>query len=186
MDSMCKRSWQLIAEIKPFSPFIGTNPVPISTLLSLALEHGDMISVHTEERWQGSLDWLRTVRKLTTKPLLAKGIHDTDTAIERALDAGADKVLVVGRTPANHLLPFVYLEPLVLPDTFYSVPYVYNARNPMTGEKSTLSYNILRAHCSYLVQASLLESVDDVNPSTNAVLVGWNLPSFINSLNHAT
>lgn len=87
----------LIAEVKTQSPFGFRSALSLQELFDLANRHGDIISVHTDMRWGGSFDLLRKARKLTTKPILAKGIHETDEEIEQAFASGANFVLVVGR-----------------------------------------------------------------------------------------
>ena len=94
-----QRNFQVIAEIKTCSPFGYVAKNSWEELFEIANEIGDIISVHTDERWGGSLKLLEKVCRLTKKPILAKGIHSSDEDIKKAVEAGADWVLVVGRIP---------------------------------------------------------------------------------------
>lgn len=90
-----------IAEIKTQSPFGFKSPHTFAKLMETAITHGDWISVHTNALWGGDFDAISFVRRNTNNPILAKGIHSTDDDIQRAIDHGADYVLVVDRTLAG-------------------------------------------------------------------------------------
>jgi indole-3-glycerol phosphate synthase len=85
----------LIAEAKTRSPFGFKAEESWEERFELADQYGDWVSVHTDERWGGSFKLLVEARKRTNKTLLAKGLHETDDDVERALAVGADFVLVV-------------------------------------------------------------------------------------------
>jgi indole-3-glycerol phosphate synthase len=87
----------IVAEVKMKSPFGFISNSSWEEQFKLAEMIGDIISVHTDSRWGGSLDEIRKARALTKKPILAKGIHETDDMIDAAVKAGADYVFVVGR-----------------------------------------------------------------------------------------
>lgn len=86
-----------IAEIKTQSPFGFNSSASFVDLMHVAIEHGDWVSVHTNALWGGDYDAISFVRRNTNKPILAKGIHATDDDVLRAIDHGADYVLVVDR-----------------------------------------------------------------------------------------
>ncbi len=90
---------QFIAEVKTKSPFGFASNKSWHELFDIANLHGDIISIHTNPFWGGSFDLLKIARDMTTKPILAKGLHENDENIKTALDLGADYVLVVGRIP---------------------------------------------------------------------------------------
>jgi hypothetical protein len=81
--------------------------------VELADRGGDMVSIHTNPIWEGSFTDITRARRLTDKPILAKGFHGTDDEVELALDRGADYVLVVGREPKSHSKR-CFIEPLTL------------------------------------------------------------------------
>jgi indole-3-glycerol phosphate synthase len=93
---------QFIAEVKPRLPSGWQSALSWGELFAIANEHGDMISVHTDPRWGGSMGLIARARRLTKKPILAKGIHATDDLVAKAFGAGADYVLVVGRIPTTN------------------------------------------------------------------------------------
>ncbi len=126
---------QIIAEVKTHSPFGWQSDKSWDELFAIANNAGDIISIHTDPRWHGSFDLVRKARSLTTKPILAKGIHASDDDIKRALAAGADYVLVVGRIPAIHLdkcliEPYTIAELTKLPGQCHAV---WNSRDLTTG-----------------------------------------------------
>lgn len=171
-----------IAEVKTHSPFGWRSPHTWDELFELANEAGDMISIHTDPRWHGSLDLIRKARRLTDKPILAKGIHATDDEIAAALDAGADWVLVVGRIPDVHmdkcLIEVLSLSELdVLPA---GARAVWNSRNLDTGEPKSETFTQARERFNgWLCQASNITHVTDIDPTADAILVGTHLPELV-------
>lgn len=180
------RPYTFIAEVKTASPFGWRSARPWDELFELANRHGDMISVHTDPRWEGSLELVRKARRRTAKQILAKGIHADDEQIAAALEAGADKVLVVGRQPGARYLPHCLLEPRSLAELTTYPPdaqVVWNARNLDTGGAKPETFAQARAAWpGWLCQASRLRSIDDVQFGADAILVGSHLPEFIASL----
>jgi len=81
---------QIIAEEKMESPFGFKSQKTWYELFSIANEIGDIISIHTDSRWGGSFDLIKKAKSFTNKPILAKGIHATDSDIEKAIEYGAD------------------------------------------------------------------------------------------------
>lgn len=175
----------IIAEVKTHSPFGWESTKSWDELFQIANRIGDMLSVHTHPRWNGSLDLIRRARSLTDKPILAKGIHSKDTDITNALEAGANYVLVVGRIPKVHKDKCL-IEPnslKELKDIPESIKAVWNSRDLETGGLKTRPFEEARQIFSgWLCQASNITTIDDVNPDADAVLVGANLISFARSL----
>jgi indole-3-glycerol phosphate synthase len=93
-----------IAEIKTRSPFGFVSPYSFATLMREAIKHGDWISVHTNALWGGDFDTISYVRQFTDKPILAKGFHGSDEAVQSALYHGATYVLSVNRVPKSEYL----------------------------------------------------------------------------------
>ena len=175
----------LIAEVKTQSPFGFLSEKSWDELFAIANEYGDMLSIHTDPRWGGSFELLKQARAMTDKPILAKGIHATDEEVERALALGADKVLVVGRIPSVHL-ERCFIEPYTLTE-LHSLPLgasaVWNSRDLTTGALKPETFAAARAvFPGYLIQASNIKTMADVDPTANAILVGQNLEQFIASL----
>jgi indole-3-glycerol phosphate synthase len=175
----------LIAEIKTGSPFGWRASHSWEELFELAAEHGDILSIHTDPRWSGSLDLIKKARQQTTKPILAKGIHSHDTQITQALEAGADWVLMVGRIPVVHLDKCL-LESLNLAELAALPPdtkAVWNSRNLSTGGTKPESFDQARTLWpGWLCQASHIASVTDIHPDAEAILVGTHLSEFLRTL----
>lgn len=175
----------LIAEVKTVSPFGFHSKRSWEQLFEVANAHGDMLSIHTDARWGGSFELLARARAMTTKPILAKGIHATDEEVEQALALGANKVLVVGRIPDANLERCL-IEPYTLAELRSLPPgtsAVWNSRDLKTGALKPDDFAAARAvHQGYLVQASNVRTIKDVDPTANAILVGQNLEQFIASL----
>ncbi|MEX2209591.1 MAG: hypothetical protein WD603_01340 [Patescibacteria group bacterium] len=176
--------YTFISEVKTWSPFGWRADRSWDELFDLADAHGDMISVHTDSRWGGSFELLERARARTGKPILAKGIHRDDRLIDRALDAGADRVLVVGRVPERHRerciieVESVAQFDILPPDS----RALWNDRDLTTGGRKAETFRQARAAWrGWLCQASNIRSVDDVDPEADAVLVGIHLVPFIRS-----
>jgi len=176
---------QIIAEVKTHSPFGWESPKSWDELFEVADSIGDMLSIHTDPRWHGSFEILKKARKLTEKPILAKGIHHSDKDIQMAIDCGADWVLVVGRIPKIHLekclIELYTLEELAsLPK---GVRAVWNSRNLTDGSRKSETFEAARKSWDgWLCQASNIQTVDDIKTGADAVLVGTNLEKFAQSL----
>jgi len=175
----------LIAEVKTKSPFGWKSEKSWDELFEVAEKAADMISIHTDARWGGSFDLVEKARRLTTKPILAKGIHRDDSQIEEAIKAGADFVLVVGRIPAVHLDKC-----LIEPDTLHELSkiptnlrVVWNSRDLKTGGLKEETFEEARAlFKGWLCQASNIRTVSDVKTGADAILVGTHLAGFIHSI----
>lgn len=185
-----------VAEVKPKSPFDFQSPLSDNELFRIATAHGDMLSIHTHEAWGGSFTWLKSCRARTEKPILAKGIHATDDDIERALDCGADRVLVVGRIPADKYLDRIWYEPASLSalwDAPTSIKLVWNRRDLSTGGYKNMTSNgttyddkllFETAHAAgiWICQASFIRRPRDVQDNVQAFIVGEHLPEFVKEL----
>jgi indole-3-glycerol phosphate synthase len=181
---MIKSNIQLIAEIKEKSPFGFISPYSFEALLDTALKYGDMISVHTNNKFNGSEQKLIEVKKMTNKPILAKNWHLTDDDVKRALKH-ADFALVVGRIPSVYL-DRCFIEPESIKQLIQfkkmnipNLKIVWNSRNLNNGRKKVSAFNNARDIWSgWMCQASNIKSIDDVHDSANAVLVGSYLKEF--------
>ncbi len=175
----------LILEVKTLSPFGFRSQKPWDELFALAERHADMISVHTDPRWGGSLDLIRKARRLTKKPILAKGIHGSDEDIRKAIEAGADHVLVVGRIPQAYA-DRCLIEPLSLAELKTIPPdlkAVWNSRDLSDGGSKRETFEeARRAFSGWLCQASNIMTKGDIKKGADAVLVGSHLESFVRSL----
>src|SRR3989344_6423876 len=169
---------QIIAEVKTHSPFGWHSPQTWDELFRVANEVGDIISIHTDSRWHGSLELIAKARRLTEKPILAKGIHAGDSDIAKALSAGADYVLVVGRIPAVHF-DKCFIEPNSLAELSTIDPkakVVWNSRDLATGGLKSETFLEARALFSgWLCQASNIRTLDDIEHTADAILIGTHL-----------
>jgi indole-3-glycerol phosphate synthase len=175
----------IIAEVKTHSPFGWKSDKTWDELFQTANKRGDIISIHTDPRWHGSVDLIRKAKSLTKKPILAKGIHENDTLIQQAIDAGADWVLVVGRIPKIHIEKCL-IEPLTLEELCTipeSLRVVWNSRDLSDGgfKKETFA-DARKIFKGWLCQASNIKTINDIEEGADAVLVGTNLLEFNDSL----
>ena len=176
---------EIIAEVKTKSPFGFKSKESWDELFSIADKIGDMISIHTDERWGGNYDLIRKARKLTSKLILAKGIHKNDEEVKKAIEAGADFVLVVGR------IPKIYREKCLIEvlnlEQFKDIPLgtkaVWNGRDLENRKIKKETFEEAREIWKgWLCQASFIKTWKDVREGTNAILVGENLVNFYKSL----
>lgn len=171
----------IIAEVKTHSPFGFRSERSWEYLLNLASEIGDIISIHTDPRWNGSFDDLEFAKTLKPNiPILAKGIHSTDDDIKKAIDYGADWVLVVGRIPRVHeekcIVELISIKQL---KEFNWIKSVWNARDLDTGKLKNETFKEARlVFDNWLCQASFIKSQKDIQDGADAVIIGENLESF--------
>ena len=175
----------IIAEVKTQSPFGYRSDKTWDELFELANDIGDILSIHTDVRWGGSFDLIKKAKAMTSRPILAKGIHATDEKIQKAIDAGADYVLVVGRIPNIHQDKLL-IEPLTL-EELATIPTdmkaVWNSRDLSDGRMKKEAFAEARATFpGWLCQASNIRTIDDIKDGTDAVLVGTHLEEFTQSL----
>ena len=171
----------LIAEVKTASPFGFRSTRTWSELFSIAEKHGDWVAIHTDPRWGGSFELLATARKLTDKPILAKGVHASDEDIDRAIECGANWVLAVGRVPSVHAGKCI-IEPNTL-DDLRRLPaharVVWNGRDLKTGGRRPETFwQARQAFDGWLCKASFIHTLKDVDHNADAILVGEKLPEF--------
>ncbi len=175
----------IIAEVKTSSPFGYRSERSWDELFEAASRCGDIISIHTDPRWGGSYDLLIKARSLTEKPILAKGIHATDGEIAKAVECGANLVLVVGRIPNVHSDKCL-IEPLTLDELSRLSPdikAVWNSRDLSTGGLKEETFGQARKiFKGWLCQASNIRKVDDIEDGADAVLVGSHLTEFMESI----
>jgi indole-3-glycerol phosphate synthase len=175
---------EIIAEVKTHSPFGWESDRSWEELFEVAASIGDMLSIHTDDRWGGSFQNIARARQLTGLPILAKGIHASDDDVRRALDLGADAVLVEGRLPAEDLLEHCLLEPRTLME-LAGLPAdaraVWNSRDLQTGGFKAETYERARLlFPGWLCQASNITTWADVHSDADAILIGTNLVEFAN------
>lgn len=184
-----KKKVVIIAEVKTQSPFRWKSDKSWDELFSIANQIGDIISVHTDIRWGGSFELIRKARALTNKPILAKGIHETDDGVRQAIKAGADYVLVVGRIPKIHQ-DKCFIEPLTLAE-LKTIPssfrVIWNSRDLSDGRIKKETFEQARTiFDGWLCQASNIETINDIEVGADAVLIGTNLIRFSQSLSDST
>lgn len=182
-----------IAEIKTQSPFGFRSEHPFVSLMQYAITYGDWVSVHTNALWGGDYDAISFVRRNTNKPILAKGIHATDDDIQRALDHGADYVLVVDRIPKVNitkcLLELHRFDDVEKCNHMYfndpSLKFVCNSRDLRSGLPKKMweldRYTDMRL---WTCQASGIKTQGHVQPNVNAFIVGEHLVNFCKGLPH--
>ena len=176
---------QIIAEVKTESPFGFKSQKTWDELFLIAEKAGDIISIHTDSRWGGSFDLITKAKSLTKKPILAKGIHATDEDIQKAVDAGADYVLVVGRIPAIYqdkclIEPLTLSELKSIPETF---KVVWNSRDLSDGGIKKETFEEARAMFKgWMCQASNIKGRKDIKEGADAILIGTHLEEFVGSL----
>lgn len=180
-----KKKVTIIAEVKTQSPFGFKSKTSWDELFEIANKIGDIISIHTDPRWGGSFDLISKAKKLTSKPILAKGMHKTDEEIQEALDMGADYVLVVGRIPQANIEKCM-IEPISLAE-LKKIPknlkVIWNARDLSTGKPKAETFKEARKiFKGWLCQASFIKTVSDIEEGADAVLIGSNLIEFAKSL----
>ena len=168
----------VIAEVKTESPYGWRSNESWEERFKVANEVGDILSIHTDPRWGGSFDLISRAREMTDKKILAKGIHEIDSDITKAIKCGADFVLVVGRVTFNYFDQCLF-EPATI-EELKSLPKdaraVWNSRDLNTGgDKKETFYDARKIFGGWLCQASNIRTVEDINPSADAVLIGTNL-----------
>jgi indole-3-glycerol phosphate synthase len=189
-----------IAEIKTKSPFGYTSPHSFNQLMDTAIEHGNWISVLDSALWGGDTECISMVRKYTNKPILAKGLHTTDDSITRAIDAGADYVLVVDRLPSSYGIwdkclfefdSFKTFEFRMTFDTWLGAQkHVANSRDLRTGKPiegfdisqfTDYKSKVQGIENVWVCQASGIKTKADIHPKVDAFIVGTHLMDFVRS-----
>lgn len=173
-----------VAEVKTESPFGFKSKKRWWELFEIANKHGDMLSIHTHSQWGGRYNDILEARSETDKKILAKGIHGDDADIKRALDCGADYVLVVGRIPPKGLIEHCWVEPTESYQFTHfpkNVKAVWNQRDLFNGHSKAMTFeDIVSCYKTpWLCQASGIKEPKDVHPKANAFIVGEHLPEFV-------
>lgn len=176
----------VVGEVKTESPFGYESERDRYEQFEFVQDHADMVSIHTNEDWGGSFGWLEEACEESDLPVLAKGLHQSNDKVRQAVQAGADSVLTVSFFPTI-CQDRVWYEPRSLwgmkeaPSSNTNI--VWNERDPLNG--LTKKEKITKARGEWdgwLCQASNIQTVDDVNPYVEAVLVGRYFPTFVDSL----
>jgi indole-3-glycerol phosphate synthase len=191
-----------IAEVKTKSPFGYESNKTWFQLFDIAAKYGDFLSIHTSPLWGGSYDLLYLAKQKTKKPILAKGLHLFKEDIEKAFDYGADYVMTYDQI---HNLPFnsdklfcevrnkKSLENLLKNRDAYHKKYngitnnpkiIWNQRDLENGLPKIVDFNEIREDFpnEYLCQASMIETIEDVDMKADAFIVGQNLETFVKTL----
>lgn len=172
-----------IAEPKVKSPYGYESKTPKHKLIDLAIEHGDWISVHTNALFGGCFDDIYLIKKLTNKKILAKGFHCHDDDVKKAVDLGADYVLVVDRYVGHYWGTNQWGRVIAEnPTNTLSANvgrYVYNSRNLRTGEFRPDEYASYRRNLPWLCYASNITRDSDIPADCDAYLVGRGLEALI-------
>lgn len=196
-----------IAEIKTQSPFGFKSEHSFGDLMDVAIESGDWISVHTNALWGGDFNAISFVRRNTNKPILAKGIHATDDDVLKAIDHGADYVLVVdrhfgGNTQIGKQVIYERHDPHFafqdsrgyagldfsvnrvdgnFPGENIPLKYLVNSRNLSSGKMkenyTKEMFNYLNAGV-WVCQGSGIKNISNVHPKAHAFIVGEHLINF--------
>lgn len=171
-----RQSVTVIGEVKTKSPFGWFAPAkwPGRREMLAALDASpdiDWISVHTDEKWGGSMEWLAEARDLTKKTILAKGFHCTKLDVQNAFNSGADWVLTVDWYGGKRCIPeFRDRRNLMSP---WHAKAVWNARDPRTGDRNPMPFSrACKGYAGWLCQASMIGAAEDVHPRADAVLIG--------------
>ncbi len=180
---------QIIAEVKTESPFGFRSDKTWEVLFWLAESVWDILSIHTNPRWWGDMNLISKARRLTNKPILAKGIHETDEEISEAVERWADYVLVVWRIPKVHLEKcIIEVDSLQQLKEFKSVlwldtMFVWNSRDLGTWKNKEETFKQAREKFwGWLCQASNIKDKRDVEESADAILIWTYLEQFKDSL----
>jgi hypothetical protein len=177
-----------IAEVKTQSPFGFKSEESWDNLFELAAKHGDWIAIHTNPLWGGSFELLDRARRLTKKPILAKGIHQRDTDVKMALDCGADMVLTVGRICTSVEAHETIFEPLNIGQMFEpmycynNIRVMWNDRDLVTGKRKKETVTDIRSiYNGWLCKASYILHPQDIASRTDidAFIIGTNLRVFV-------
>ncbi len=192
-----------IAEIKTKSMFGFESRYNRESLMNTAIEYGDWLSIHTDPRFGGSFDDIYRARQLTGKPILAKGFHCHNDDAKKAIELGADYVLVVDRLHRALLESPPYQDKVLFElssvQNLHKISYdfrergkfVYNGRNLNNGmgKKYIGDYTQYREAFNWLCGASLIRTPEDVAhfyPNCDAFIVGENLINFCKDLKAKT
>lgn len=183
----------LILDTKDMSPFGWESKLTWMAQFAFAENHADIIAVHSMPEFGGTDSRIQIAIAETKKKILVKGIHRTDDEIQKYLDMGADYVLVVGRLPDKKYWDKCMMEPTCIAEIknwdlkgvkFEDVPMlVWNTRNLVTGLPKIEKFDeYYRTSIGWVCQASMIESIEDINPNADAIMVGTHMRKIVKEL----
>lgn len=172
-----------IAEIKTQSPYGFKSDKLFCELAEIACHYGDWVGVHTGALFSGCKQAIDLVRKMTDKPIFAKGFHTNDE-IPELLARGATYALMVDEYPnldfGNNT---VLVEWSSDNNPVKSHKIVWNSRDLRTGKKKDFTVlDRLIKQGYWVCQASNIKSPTDVREGVSAFIVGSYLPEFTKHL----
>ncbi len=139
------------------------------------------LTIHGEESWGGSLEYVEEVMQMIELEglaidVLVKGIFQRDDAVQRVVSLGA-KPLVVGRIPSGVDPEDIVPEPLTLTGLAYLDEFdtvVHNDRNPISGHDKGIDFLQARKIRGKrrLIQASNILTLDDIHDEADGFIVG--------------
>ncbi len=95
-----KKSLKIIAEFKKASPSAGiiNETATISDIIPLYNKYADCISILTDEKFfSGDFEFISQAKKFTSLPILAKDFYLHPMQIIKAINYGADAILIIVR-----------------------------------------------------------------------------------------
>lgn len=176
---------EFIAEVTPITPYGFESDKTWEELFKLANRHADMISIHTDRPWGGSIEDIEVAKSMTDKPIIARCAFGDDATIQRALDAGAHEVIVTGRIPDSSVRSRCWIEPQSISqiedwDLSFLDVVVWNGQDLFTGTSKVGLFKAARTLVEgELVQAGFIHTPRDVHPHANKFIVGQHLEEFV-------
>jgi indole-3-glycerol phosphate synthase len=182
----------IIAEVKIASPFDPDLSRDWDEQFENANEVGDILSIHVDSGWEGSLEDIDKATKLTDKPIMAKGINGTEAEVYAALEAGADLVLSVGLGMlTSKYLELCLIEPYSIKELMRIPPdvnAVWNSRDLISGGLKQEPFALARSLFPpprRLFQASNVTQLADIESTADGVIIGTHLPDIRDELKAA-
>lgn len=185
-----------VAEIKTHDPWRDrASKYTFDHLLELAAEFGDVISLHTNTAFTEGLSFHYQLERVRASapdtPILAKGTHMLGFESEQWFKAGATHVLTCNpdvrtwsQEPQSEELWYEIPRRdanLIAPEW----PIVVNGRSLARGTMDEYALSHLTGlvgNGRKVVQASLIERFEDIQPGVWAFIVGTKLPELVATL----